>query len=168
MNYEKKYNKTLEQAEKELATCGSMDCDAARLIFRLFPQLHESEDEEIREKVKKCIIYDCSLTQEETDEMLAWPERQKEPKPAEWSEEDEKDITLIICILDDCYAFGRHDLSKTDHENLVKTLKSLRPHWKPSEKQMETLLNIEGDLRAFQYNDKAKIIAELYEQLKRL
>lgn len=41
-------------------------------------------------------------------------------------------------------------------------------HWKPSEDQMEALLNIEGDLRAFQYNDKAKIIAELYEQLKRL
>lgn len=47
-------------------------------------------------------------------------------------------------------------------------LKSLRPSWKPSEEQMKTLLNIEGDLRAFQYNDKAKIIAELYEQLKRL
>lgn len=41
-------------------------------------------------------------------------------------------------------------------------------HWKPSEEQMKALLNIEGDLRAFQYNDKAKIIAELYEQLKRL
>ena len=40
--------------------------------------------------------------------------------------------------------------------------------WKPSEEQMNLLLNIEGDLRAFQYNDKAKALAELYEQLKRL
>ena len=44
----KKYNEALEQAKKELAACGSMDCDAARLIFRLFPQLRESEDEKIR------------------------------------------------------------------------------------------------------------------------
>lgn len=44
----------------------------------------------------------------------------------------------------------------------------LRPSWKPSEEQMKALLNIEGDLRAFQSYDKAKIIAELYEQLKRL
>jgi len=44
----------------------------------------------------------------------------------EWSEEDEKDVAHIIRILDDCYAYGKHDLSKTDHENLVGTLKSLR------------------------------------------
>ena len=43
------------------------------------------------------------------------------------NEEDEKDIAHIIEILDDCYAFGRHDLSKTEHENLVNKLKSLRP-----------------------------------------
>ena len=48
-------------------------------------------------------------------------------KPSEWSEEDEKDMAHIIRILDDCYAYGKHDLSKTDHENLVNKLKSLRP-----------------------------------------
>ena len=46
---------------------------------------------------------------------------------AEWSDEDEKDIAHIIRILDDCYAYEKHDLSKTDHENLVNKLKSLRP-----------------------------------------
>ena len=51
-------------------------------------------------------------------------------KPAEWSEEDKKDVAHIIRILDDCYAYGRHDLSKTDHENLVNKLKSLRPQSK--------------------------------------
>lgn len=44
----------------------------------------------------------------------------------------------------------------------------MKPRWKPSEEQMKLLLNIEGDLRAFQYNDKAKALAELYEQLKRI
>lgn len=51
-------------------------------------------------------------------------------KPAEWSEEDEKDIAHIIRVLDDCYAYGKHDLSKTDHENLVGTLKSIHPQLK--------------------------------------
>lgn len=41
----KAYDKALEQAQKELAACGNMDCDAARQIFRLFPQLRESENE---------------------------------------------------------------------------------------------------------------------------
>ena len=55
------------------------------------------------------------------------------------SEDDEKDIAHIIRVLDDCYGYGKHDLSKTDHENLVNTLKSLHPHWNPNEEQMEYL-----------------------------
>ena len=89
-------------------------------------------------------------------------------KSAKWSEEDEKDAAHIIRILDDCYAYGKHDLSKTDHENLVNKLKSLRPSWKPSEEQMKALLNAEGFLRAGLQHDSAKTIAELYEQLKKL
>lgn len=91
-----------------------------------------------------------------------------EQKPAELSEEETKDLVHILKVLDDCYVYGKHDLSKTDHDNLTSTIKSLRPGWKPTEEQMNLLLNIEGDLRAFQYNDKAKALAELYEQLKRL
>lgn len=51
MNTEEKakaYDGALKQAKKELNTCGSLDCDAARQIFRFFPQLRESEDERIR------------------------------------------------------------------------------------------------------------------------
>ena len=73
------------------------------------------------------------------ESFIAGAEWQKEQKPAEWSEEDEKDMAHIIRILDDCYVYGTHDLSKTDHENLVNKLKSLRPSWKPSEEQMEEL-----------------------------
>lgn len=61
------------------------------------------------------------------ESFIAGAEWQKEQKPAEWSEEDEKDMAHIIRILDDCYVYGTHDLSKTDHENLVNKLKSLRP-----------------------------------------
>lgn len=44
MDYEQEYNASLEQAKKELKTCGTLDCDAAKLIFRLFPQLRKEEE----------------------------------------------------------------------------------------------------------------------------
>ena len=67
------------------------------------------------------------------------------PQPKnEWSEEDEKDMAYIIRILDDCYAYGKHDLSKTDHENLVNKLKSLHPQPKQewSEEDSRILYNV--------------------------
>ena len=54
-----------------------------------------------------------------------------------FSEEDEKDMAHIIRILDDCYAYGRHDLSKTDHDNLTSMIKALCPSWKFTEEQEE-------------------------------
>ena len=92
---------------------------------------------------------------------------QKEQKQ-EWSEEDEKDMAHIIRILDDCYAYGKHDLSKTDHENLVNKLKSLRPSWRPSEEQMDRLFSIVAALRKDYCDDMADFLASLYKQLKAL
>ena len=44
----------------------------------------------------------------------------------------------------------------------------LQPHWKPSEEQMKALLGAEGISRASGYPDNAKVLASLYEQLKKL
>ena len=41
-------------------------------------------------------------------------------------------------------------------------------HWKPSEEQMKALLGAEGISRASGYPDNAKVLASLYEQLKKL
>lgn len=90
-----------------------------------------------------------------------------EQKPAEWSEEDEKDMAHIIRILDDCYVYGTHDLSKTDRENLVNKLKSLRPSWKPSEEQMEALHRCVDYLEESD-NEDAEFMESLLEQLKKL
>ena len=49
----KRYDEALNRAKKELDTCGSQDCDAARQIFRLFPELKESEDEKIKNEIIK-------------------------------------------------------------------------------------------------------------------
>ena len=90
------------------------------------------------------------------------PERFTLPIKQEWDEFNENCLKRAIWYVENPAP------SVVKDTNLVLWLKSLRPSWKPSEEQMKALLNIEGDLRAFQYNDKAKIIAELYEQLKRL
>ena len=131
--FEKKYNEALEQAKKELAACGSMDCDAARLIFRLFPQLHESEDERIRKVIYKLMLglrkeifttADKSVTKEK---VLAWLERQKEQKPAEWSEDFIDEVWTYL----NAY---RNLLDGTDKQEIANSiwkacdkLKSLRP-----------------------------------------
>ena len=108
-----------------------------------------------------------------------------------WSEEDEEIIYSLRSFLIQEEQSGRYgSVQIAQIEQCLNWLKSLRPQiidstplytieqvdekireaqeWKPSEEQMKALLNIEGDLRAFQYNDKAKIIAELYEHLKKL
>lgn len=71
--------------------------------------------------------------------LKSLPERFNLQPKQEWSKEETKDLVHILKVLDDCYAYGKHDLSKTDHDNLTSTIKSLRPSWKPSEEQMEAL-----------------------------
>lgn len=85
----------------------------------------------------------------------------KEQKPAEWSEEDESNWHLVLNEIKDCEL-------RCWFYSVWERLTYRKPHWKPSKEQMKLLLNIEGDLRAFQYNDKANALAELYEQLKRM
>jgi len=86
--YEKKYKEALERAKKELGTCGSHDCDAARQIFRLFPELKESEDEKIRkeliEHIKANKDADYVLFKKfSSDDVIAWLEKQGEQKSAD-------------------------------------------------------------------------------------
>lgn len=83
----------------------------------------------------------------------------------EWSEEKTKDLFHILKVLDDCYAYGKHDLSKTDHDNLTSMIKSLRPSWKPSEEQMEAL---EDAFRKNGSDEYRKTINSLYQDLKKL
>lgn len=86
------------------------------------------------EKMLQSIIEDFRAGKVSTIGQEQWlkslPERFSLQPKQEWSEEDEKDMAHIIRILDDCYAYGKHDLSKTDHENLVNTLKSFRSQQK--------------------------------------
>lgn len=81
----KAYDEALDRAKKELQTCGSTDCDAARQIFRFFPTLRESEDERIRKALINHFKSHSSLVGEnwngiECDDILAYLEKQKEQK----------------------------------------------------------------------------------------
>jgi len=80
MDYEEKYKKTLEKARKELQACGSVDCDAAKQIFRFFPELAESDDEKIKKWIKKELeskyVVDNIVNNEMADKALAWLEKQ--------------------------------------------------------------------------------------------
>lgn len=76
-----RYNEAIEMAKKELQACGTQDCDAAKQVFRLFPELKESEDK----RIKKCIIdtlknyhHLISTGGVTKEDMLAWLEKQGE------------------------------------------------------------------------------------------
>ena len=83
MDYEKKYKEALEMARKELQTCGSTDCDAAKQIFRFFPELTESEDDRIRKELIKHLRdgaegYMPAGNAEDYTRWLFWLEKQGE------------------------------------------------------------------------------------------
>ena len=96
------------------------------------------------------------------DKEIAWLKSIRKQAKSEWSKEDEEKLKEIIDII------GYSPISEELENEYVSFLKSLHPSWKPSEEQMEALLNAEGFLRAGLQHDSAKTIAELYEQLKKL
>lgn len=101
------------------------------------------------------------------ERMSFWNGQQKEQKPVEWSEEDEKMLNEVLDMV--TYAFYEQgNEGEIENNPAFLWLHKLRPSWKPSEEQMKALLNAEGFLRAGLQHDSAKTIAELYEQLKKL
>ena len=176
MDYKEKYENALEKAKKELNVCGSMDCDAAKQIFRFFPELKESEDEIIREW---CISHfkECINVTKDNDEykeylsnkVIAWLEKQSEQKPA-WSKEDEGDLYLTISLLDKF----KEEAYTNDCENCINWLKSLKPqsHWKPTDEQImafEHFVKSIGESEyASPYDNNTKLIYLLLNDLKKL
>ena len=131
MDYEKKYKKALGRCKKLYDEFKTMHHNhAMEDLEEIFPELAESEDERIRKTIynfldsalgKDLLQRKCGLN---PDSVLAWLEKQKEQKPAEWSEEDERFIRDAIAAVEAFYTEGR------GQEELVSWLKSLRsqPH----------------------------------------
>lgn len=126
-NNEAKYNAALERAKKELQACGSQDCDAARQIFRLFPELKESEDEE--EKIRKAIIRILKgetryTSKEDADKYIAWLEKQGESLDESVYDTEDKEIYQAISIgLTDVFnEFGWSDFGGMPIEDIQNWL----------------------------------------------
>ena len=95
-------------------------------------------------------------------------EKQKGQKPA-WSEDDEKKIRFLSRLIEFqvkdgeyCFGEGSRAISK---QEAIEMLKSLRPHWKPSEEQMNGLAH---SINLDVYDAKRYGLDSLYNDLKKL
>ena len=121
-----------------------------------------------KQKDINCLACDQHLKGYLAGRKATEEERQKEQKPAEWSEEDEK--MLCRCILHLEVATSGMPLairdSMVEEANWLKSLRN-RYTWKPSEEQMEALCSklpvVKGG------GDKVQDILEsLFNDLKKL
>ena len=89
---------------------------------------------------------------------------QSKSKPS-WSEEDEKILEAFLHKLEVCDLLTNKEVTWAKH-----WLKSLRPHWKPSEEQMEELWNVISYIKnpGSNFLGVPALIESLYEQLKKL
>ena len=107
------------------------------VLEETYPELKEREDERIRKELKEAFeSYDIESEWNGIPirSIFAWLEKQKEQKPAEWSEEDRKMLDAIIKrysfpIETDFSVFVGEDNLKDMREELG-WLKSLRPQLK--------------------------------------
>lgn len=89
-------------------------------------------------------------------------------KPAEWSEEDEKILKNIILDLIEFRNYETDEELISAYKDEIVWLKSLRPqpHWKPSEEQMDAL--IDAKTRMSCDGGFPAILQTLIEDLKKL
>ena len=140
MDYEKMYKAVLETA-KQWVKDGCSDKERICLEC-VFPELRESEDERIRKEMIEFLnqYKEDGLRGVDITPWISYLDKQKEQKPAEWSERDESIIEGA------CNALEIHG-----HLKLASMLKSIKPQWKPSEEQISALDCVAG---AFSPNNK--------------
>lgn len=181
MDYEKLHKETLLGLQK-LVSEGRITEEIAKRICVDF--VAESEDERIRKFLFELLSH-CYWRKEwlfSSAECLAWLEKQNDvdvesiknefynagyedgmeymQKPAEWSEEDKKNLQGVI----DEIEANKNTAPSYDipvYDSFLSWLKSLRPnHWKPSEHQLEVLKLVaekDGTCLMGLYNDLKKL-----------
>ena len=136
-------------------------------------ELEESEDERIRKalykmaKVPRKEIYEAEgITKEQA---LAWLEKQKEKKPAEWSEEDEKMLNHVITTLAQNVARGS---AREDFEflgSLPKRFSIQQPKLEWGEEDKRAINRAVVALRAYANGELPEILpSEILECADRL
>ena len=89
----------------------------------------ESEDERIRKALVALVEWaecfsESGITQEVAKPILAWLEKQKEQKPAEWSEEDEHNLNSVINLVHNTTDGAWGSAIGERIENWLKSLRS--------------------------------------------
>lgn len=127
---------------------------AGKSLEEIFPELKESEDERIRKwliaemKTFHNQAEECGVQEdmEMTTKAIAYLEKHKEQKPAEWSEEDEKmfeSLHTCVCRCINDYRFDYAEREQISRKLIpfIERLKSLRPqpHWKPDVEDYKAL-----------------------------
>ena len=169
----------------------SLPKETMEILEALAPELKESEDERIRKELVEKIsnlACGCFISQEQKQNFIAYLEKQKS---AEWSEEDEKIIGRLRSVVNECASYNdaldvNGDYCEGDYAKLDAWLKSLRPqskrdckdcamflngkctkpHWKPSEEQMEELQGTITYLAI--HNMKVDSLVSLHKDLHKL
>ena len=170
MDYEKKYKEAIEKATALYKAAEPMSgCNV--LLETIFPELEESEDEKIRKELIKYFTKGrefLSIIPYNTEEVIAWLEKQGEQKPAEWSEEDGRNLKGIIDEIE-ANKNNAPDYDLATYDRFLSWLKSLRPQnrWKPSVEQMDALSNALSLAKSCG-EESSYDLRTLYEQLKKL
>ena len=184
--YEKKYNEALKRARELVAKWTGKNKDFYIGDYSyIFPELRESEDERVIRTLYYLVRDHDWLNGATKGEALTWLEKQKESlhisetckenadsftseqKPA-WSEEDKDMLNCCISSIEEAkenrYAYKETD-GDTSYDREIAFLKSLRPSWKPSEEQMDSLRDTIVQTKGYSYS---MYLPDLYEQLKKL
>ena len=166
MDYEKAYKDLTKKIKDALADQEVSDADFGVVIGQIAPELAESEDERIR----KQLLWLCNewemhpehqttpADEDNIRKIRDWLEKQKEQKPAEWSEEDEGMLDIIVKIFENNHAdsvFGTGPNGSilgdaVGTTRIIRWLKSLRPQSNQqtlSEKELVCLKRILDFLR---------------------
>lgn len=134
-------------------------------LCEIFPELAESEDEEIRRGIKVLVgVY--AAHNDFREKMLAWLEKQGEQKHVEWTEQDKQ--FLLVCK----NALAKYQVSDKWDANIISRwlenkLKSLRPQrqWKPSEEMLEALYRAIPE-NTMAISEDEMLLDKLYQGLK--
>ena len=137
----KKYDEALGWMRKVYPTLTGADKEDAE---HYFPELKESEDERIRKEILEDIRNVKAISSEEyrkkADRWIAWLEKQKEQKPAEWSEEDEIGLEETMWCVNEAVQNAKTESEKQNAKTAENWLKSLRPQpkqeWSEEDEEM--------------------------------
>ena len=170
-SYEQAYKNALERARKVHRNYKNLfpEDSYSEDIEEIFPELRESEDERIRKWIIKVIEQEGFRYLDETydqENALAWLEKQKEQKPVEWSEEDSVKPKFKPGMANVLKSLRPQKKRECNDCAMFFGGKCTKPHWKPSEEQMEALDFAVTYL--FSTKQNPTYLRDLYDDLKKL